>query len=104
METKQEKYIRAAELVRSRRKYYGKLLTFAIACLFFIGLNYYLDKLRYPWFLWVVGFWGLGLAIEGFKLFGTNLIFGKDWEDRKIKELMEKDEHGEKTNGSTLYK
>lgn len=104
METKEEKYIRAAEQVRARRKYYGKLVTFGVACIFFIGLNYYLDALRNPWFLWIVGFWGLGLAIEAFKIFGTNLVFGKNWEERKIKELMDKDMQEQKNNRSSLYK
>lgn len=103
MEAREEKYIRAAEKVRATRKYYGKLITFAIACAFFIGLNYYIDELRNPWFLWVVGFWGLGLAIEAFKLFGTNIMFGKGWEDRKIKELMDK-ESRENSSNSSLYK
>src|SRR3982750_3319784 len=35
-------------------------------------------------------FWGLGLAIHAFGVFGTDVLFGSNWEDRKIRELMDK--------------
>lgn len=36
-------------------------------------------------------FWGIGLVAHWASVFGSNLIFGKKWEEKKIKELMEKD-------------
>lgn len=36
-------------------------------------------------------FWGLGLAGHAFSVFGPSALFGKDWEERKINELMEKE-------------
>ena len=36
-------------------------------------------------------FWGFGLAIHAFGVFGTDVFFGSDWEDRKIREIMDKD-------------
>jgi len=36
-------------------------------------------------------FWGIGLAIHGFRVFGVAILFGKNWEERKIQELMRKD-------------
>jgi 2TM domain len=36
-------------------------------------------------------FWGIGLASHWSKVFGRNLIFNKDWEEKKIQELMNKD-------------
>lgn len=35
-------------------------------------------------------FWGIGLVMHGFKIFGTNILMGKDWEERKIQEIMKK--------------
>jgi 2TM domain len=35
-------------------------------------------------------FWGIGLLSHALSVFGPNLFLGKDWEDKKIKELMEK--------------
>lgn len=36
-------------------------------------------------------FWGIGLFVHWVSVFGKNLFLGKKWEERKIKELMEKD-------------
>ena len=36
-------------------------------------------------------FWGIGLMAHGLSVFGRNLFFSADWEERKIKEFMEKE-------------
>ncbi|TYA53896.1 2TM domain-containing protein [Formosa maritima] len=36
-------------------------------------------------------FWGIGLLVHGLSVFLPDFIFSKNWEERKIKELMEKD-------------
>ncbi len=36
-------------------------------------------------------FWGIGLAAHWASVFGPGMILGKRWEEKKIKELMEKD-------------
>ena len=36
-------------------------------------------------------FWGIGLFFHWYGIFGKNLIFNKQWENRKIKELMDQD-------------
>src|SRR5690606_10047742 len=36
-------------------------------------------------------FWGIGLLIHFFSVFGINLFLGKNWERRKISELMDKE-------------
>ena len=38
-------------------------------------------------------FWGIGLLAHGTSVFGSNLIFGKEWEERKIQEFMNKDKN-----------
>ncbi|HMI07178.1 MAG TPA: 2TM domain-containing protein [Flavobacterium sp.] len=35
--------------------------------------------------------WGFGLALHGFSVFGRDFFFSKDWEDRKIREFIEKE-------------
>ena len=37
------------------------------------------------------GFWGIGLAIHGLTVLGLPFLFGKNWEERKIKEFMEEE-------------
>ena len=36
-------------------------------------------------------FWGIGLVAHGFSVFVPNWIMGQNWEERKIKEFMEKE-------------
>ena len=35
--------------------------------------------------------WGIGLLAHGLSVFVPNMILGKDWEERKIREFMEKE-------------
>ena len=39
--------------------------------------------------VWI--FWGIGLAFHGFKVYGYNPFFGKNWEERQIRRYMEED-------------
>ena len=36
-------------------------------------------------------FWGIGLLAHGLSVFMPTMLMGKDWEERKIRELMEKE-------------
>jgi len=36
-------------------------------------------------------FWGIGLFAHWASVFGPSILFGKEWEERKIKELMDRD-------------
>ena len=36
-------------------------------------------------------FWGIGLVGHWLGVFGKNIVFSKHWEERKIKEFMDKD-------------
>ncbi|WP_299180361.1 2TM domain-containing protein [uncultured Chryseobacterium sp.] len=35
-------------------------------------------------------FWGIGLIVQGMSVFLPGFVWGRKWEDRKIKELMDK--------------
>jgi hypothetical protein len=41
-------------------------------------------------------FWGIGLLCHAFGVFGTDIFFGADWEERKIREYMDKKPGSEK--------
>ena len=36
-------------------------------------------------------FWGIGLVFHFLGVFGPTFLFGKDWENKKIEEYMEKE-------------
>jgi hypothetical protein len=41
--------------------------------------------------------WGIGVFFHGLKVFNYMPFFGKDWEEKKIKEFMEKEEQSKNT-------
>lgn len=43
------------------------------------------------WFYWVTIFWGIGVMWHAIGTFGTGQLMDKRWEEKKIKEYLEKD-------------
>ncbi|MFD0797944.1 2TM domain-containing protein [Maribacter chungangensis] len=100
MENKQEehKYYRAQERVDTLKKFYGKVGSGLTAIAITGGINYYLNEWANPWFLWVVFGVSLSLLFKAIKIFNLNPFMGKNWEERKIQELMKEDEKRKKWN------
>jgi len=92
------KYLRAKERITEVKKFYSKLLSYAVFIVFLGALNYYTNGWSYMWFLWVAFGWGIGLTFKAIKVFGMNPFFGRNWEERKIKEFMEEDEQKNRWN------
>ena len=80
-------YFKAKQRVKEMKEFYGNLLSYCLVIPFLIFINYK-TYWEFQWFWFPLFGWGLGLAIHGFSVFG----YGATWEERKIKELMEKDE------------
>ncbi len=85
-----KQYERAKKRVEDIKSFYTHLFVY-------IAVNaglFLLDIVTSPgslWFFWVLIGWGIGLAIHGLNVFGIDKILGKDWEEKKIKEIMEKE-------------
>jgi len=90
--SKENKYLRAKDQVTEIKKFYSSLMFYVIFIGFLAGLNYYTNEWSYPWFLWAAFGWGIGLVFQAAKAFKWAPFMDKDWEDRKIKELMDKDD------------
>jgi two-component system LytT family sensor kinase len=80
------RYIRAKERVDELKEFYGSLLSYVIVMPFLIYINYR-TSWNFQWFWFPMFGWGLGLVIQSFKAFG----YGSNWEERKIREIMEND-------------
>jgi len=52
---------------------------------------------QYLWFIWPLLWWGIGVIFHGLKVFNYMPFFCKDWEEKKIKEFMNKEEQTKKT-------
>ena len=89
---RENKYHRVKERVEAIKKFYLNLVSYLIFIVFLAALNYYTNQWQYAWFLWAAFGWGIGLVFQGIKLFGVNPFFGKNWEERKIKEFMQEED------------
>lgn len=45
----------------------------------------------YLWFFWPLLGWGIRLGIHAFWTFAGHRIFGKDWEERQIRKILERE-------------
>lgn len=90
--TEEQKYIRAKKNVEKVKRFYSDFLAYIVVIPFLIFINLRFSP-EFQWFWWPMLGWGIGIAFHGFGVFGNNLLFGKGWEDRKIKEFIEKDKN-----------
>jgi len=84
----EERYKRAKARVEELKGFYEHLTIY-------IGVNITLVIINLVtgpnvlWFYWVTVFWGIGIIWHAIDVYGK---LGKRWEEKKIKELMEKEE------------
>ena len=91
IDKKESRYIKAKERVDELRGFYGNLTAYVVVITGLAVLNYYVDGWSYMWFLWAALGWGIGLFFHAVNTFRWNPFFGKDWEERKIKEFMDEE-------------
>lgn len=92
-ENSSDKYFRAKERVATVKKFYTALFWNLFVIVLTGAINYYANEWQYPWFLWVVFGVSISTIIKAVKIFGYNVVLGKNWEEQKIKEYMQEDEH-----------
>ncbi|MEZ4808926.1 MAG: 2TM domain-containing protein [Allomuricauda sp.] len=88
----QEKLRRAKKRVEEIKGFYIHLAIYTIINTFIlVNINMHSDHFwKWPHFITLFA-WGIGLAIHAAKVFGFNVLFGKNWEERQIQKYMEKD-------------
>ena len=98
----EQNYIKAKKRVKEIKGFYIHLSTYVIINIFISGVIIYGlissgDSLNETisnfgvYSTWI--FWGIGIFFHWLGVFGfKSLGFGKDWEERKIKEYMDKEE------------
>lgn len=85
----QQSYLKAEKRVKEIKGFYSHLLVYIIVIPVIIYVNLTFVP-GFHWFWFSLLGWGLGLLFHWFGVFGFRLLgFGKDWEERKIKELMD---------------
>ncbi|MCF6349344.1 MAG: 2TM domain-containing protein [Flavobacteriaceae bacterium] len=102
----EDNYLRAKKKVEKLKGFYWHLA-------FYLGVNLFISVSKIvnnlsdgetfmeafgdfgTFAVWI--FWGIGIFFHAMGVFGQNIFFGKDWEERKIKELMDEDTNHHKS-------
>ncbi|WP_442598694.1 2TM domain-containing protein [Neobacillus sp. D3-1R] len=87
---KNEKYLRAKKKVQMLKAFYLHLTLYILVNILLFVINLSSDAGNW-WFLYPLGGWGIGILAHGISTFAYG-NFGSAWEERKIKEYMDKDQ------------
>lgn len=87
-----EKFFQAQKRVKSIKGFYVHATVFVGVNLFIIIANAvdHLESLRTADPYMTALFWGIGLVVHGMSVFGQDLIFGKNWEEKEIQKILRK--------------
>ena len=91
----EQKYIRAKKKVKAIKGFYVHLTVYVLVNLFLIVTRVFSGEgfdIFWQWQTYNTAiFWGIGIVFHAFKVFGMGFLLGSNWEERKIKEIMDKD-------------
>jgi hypothetical protein len=82
-----DEYQAAQKRARELASFYRRLVTYAVVIAFLAVIDTF-DSSDGWWFYWVALFWGFFMLKRAWCVFGPTALFDKDWEERKIAELM----------------
>lgn len=91
---KEDAYLRAQKRLKEIKGFYAHAFWYVVVNLFLIimvVLNSQGDIWNFGTFSTAL-FWGIGLAFHALSVFGKNFFFSRSWEDKKIREYLEKEE------------
>ncbi|MDO6599954.1 histidine kinase [Tenacibaculum sp. 1_MG-2023] len=86
------KYVRAVERVEKMKEFYQNLVTYLVMVPVFIYINLRFVP-QFHWFWFPIFGWGIGVLFHGLEAHNYSVFMGKDWESKKIKELMDNDKN-----------
>lgn len=81
-------YAEIQKKVAKQKDFYRSLIAFCIVIPILAVIDFLTSN--FPWVIFPTLGWGLSLLFHGFSAFNYNPFFGKKWEERKIKEYMNK--------------
>jgi hypothetical protein len=86
----EDQYYRVQKKVEDIKGFYGNLSSYIIVITGLAILNIATNP-DYFWFLFPAIGWGIGVLIHGLHVFNYMPFLGRDWEERKIRELIERE-------------
>lgn len=90
MDPHDERRESARRRVEALKGFYYHLIVYLAVNIGLLAVNLITsaDKL---WFYWPLLGWGIGLVIHALQVFRPIRLFGRDWEERKVREYMARD-------------
>lgn len=88
----EERYRKALKRVEDIKGFYGNVGAYISVNIGFIIINL-LTSPNHLWFFWPMLGWGIGVIFHGMKVFNYVPFLGKDWEERKMKQFLEEEQH-----------
>ena len=82
-----QSYEQARKRVSHIKGFYNNLFAYLFVIPILCWIN--LQTTSFPWVVFPALGWGFGLLMHGMEAFGYNPFLGRNWEERKIRELME---------------
>ena len=86
------KYVRAVKRVEKLKEFYQNLASYCIVIPFLIFINLRFSP-GFHWFWFPMFGWGIGLTFHFLEVNNYNVFLGKNWEEKKIEELMKKQQN-----------
>jgi hypothetical protein len=91
---REDAYLRAKKRVEAMVGFYWHLASYLVVNIFLIlliGMNSGEGFSGFGPYATAL-FWGIGLLFHFIGVFGFNFVLGKNWEQRKVEEFMEKEQ------------
>ena len=85
------KYNEARRRVKKVKGFYSHFTSWLLFSVFFIFLNLTTGGHEF-WAIFPIIGWGAGISSHAMEVFNYNPFLGKNWEERKIRELMDKED------------
>lgn len=84
------KYVKAVEKVEKLKEFYQSLASYCLVIPFLVFINLKFSP-RFYWFWFPAFGWGIALVFQYLEVNNYNIFLGNNWEEKKIKEMMEKE-------------
>ena len=88
-------YIKAVEKVEKLKEFYQNLASYCLVIPFLIFINLRFSP-GFQWFWFPAFGWGIGLVFHFLEVNNYNIFLGRNWEEKKIEQLMKKDKQQNK--------
>ena len=86
------KYVRAVKRVEKLKEFYQNIASYCIVIPFLIFINLRFSP-GFHWFWFPMFGWGIGLTFHFLEVNNYTVFLGKNWEEKKIEELMKKQQN-----------